>query len=183
MLKKICLTAMLISAVVSSSAFAKEKAENIPDNPLDWNVSMMESYKGEKYHPNWSVIEENQFGIFAYDVNSMTFLVHKKAKDKNIVEGTVKTVFTNKDILKQLNAKYSLKLQPKEKVANWLLYMRFDIPNNLYTIKKTEYYGSKGNLLDTVVKKGEMQAIPEESFAATMYNICKTWAEDNKDAL
>lgn len=181
MIKKLCVLTLVLCTFLGTSAFAKEKTEKVPENPLDWNVSMSESYQGDKTHPNWSIIEENKFGIFAYDMNSMRFLVHKKVKDKNVVEGTVKTVFSNKDILKQLNSKYALQLQPREKVSHWLLDMRFDLTANMYTIKKTEYYGTKGTLLDTVVKKGEMQPIPEESFAAAMYEICKTWAEENQD--
>jgi len=182
MLKKIFAIGMVMLSFSCLQAKAAEKDTTIK-NPMDWNISMMDSYKGEKYHPSWSVIEENKFGIFAYDMNAMTFLTTKKVKDKNIVDCVVKTVFTNKDVLQRLKLKYAEKLQPKEKVSHWILQMRFNISENTYIIKKTEYMGSKGTVLDTVVRKPVLQPIPEESFAARMYKICQEWAIENKDAL
>lgn len=184
MLKEFVITAAVFMSLFCAQTEAAEREHSIAQgNAIDWSISMMDSYKGEKYHPNWSIIEENKFGVFAYDMNSMSFLTAKKTKDKNIVECTVKTVFTNKDILQQLKQKYMEKLQPKEKVSHWLLHMRFNINDNTYIIKKTEYMGSKGSVLDTVTRKLVLQPIPEESFASRMYKICQTWAEENKDAL
>ncbi len=175
---------LVLGAILScSSAFAAKKEEAIPTNPVEWQVSASDAYKSLNSRPNWSIIEENQFGIFAYDMNSLSFLTHKKQKDKNIVEGTVKTVFTNKLMQKQLNERYASVLKPKERVSYWLLFMRFDIAANTFTIKKTEYYSNKDTLLDTAIKKQEMKAIPEKSFAEQMYKICKDWAEENKNAL
>lgn len=181
-LKKIFLAAAVFMSAACLQVEAAEKPAEVT-NPMDWNISMMDSYKGDKYVPSWSVIEENNFGIFAYDMNSVSFLKSKKTIDKNIVECTVKTVFTNKEVQKQLKQKYMEKLQPKEKPTHWILQMRFNISDNTYIIKKTEYMGSKGTVLDTVTRKPVLQPIPEESFASRMYNICKTWAEENKDSL
>lgn len=167
---------------VSADA-AKNKEEAVPNNPMDWSLSSSDSTKGTKYHPNWTIAEENKFGIFAYDMNSMTFLKKKKEMDKNIVQTVVKVVFTNKEMIKQLNEKYATKLQAKEKAAQWIMNMEFNLSENSYIIRKTECFGSKNTLLDKTERKGAMTPIPDESFAARMYAICKEWAEENKDAL
>lgn len=183
LLKKISALAVLATTLLCMPVGATNNKEIVPADPIDWSLSVSDSSKSTKYHPNWTIAEENKFGIFAYDLNSMGFLTQKKEKNKNIVECKVKAVFTNKDMIKQLNEKYASKLQPKEKAAQWIMNMQFNLSEKSYIIRKTECFGSKNTLLDKVERKGDMTLIPEESFAERMYNICKEWAEDNQDTL
>lgn len=170
--------AMLINI---SMVHAQETAVT-NSNPMDWYISSTEEQTGKSIAvPIWHIALEDKFGIFAYDENSLKYMVEKKTVNTDIVTVTVKTVFRNKDVIKQLQAKYAEKMPAKEKVQYWLLYMQFDVNKNMYTISKTEYYTNKNTLIDTVVRNRGMIAIPEESFAQIMYDVCQAWVKENQE--
>ena len=145
--------------LVASSAYT-EKTNASTQNSIDWYINSTESFTGvSKDAPIWHVLQETKLGIFAYDERSLSYAIEKDSVDKNTVVVTVKTVFTDKNALKQLQDKYASKLQGKEKPQYWLLKMRFDMAQKLYTIDKTEYYTNPNTLLDTVERKGDMIAL------------------------
>lgn len=173
---------LLLSAGLVMGAEAAPKKEAPISNPMDWNLSMMEEHSGvKKTEPIWNIVQENKFGVFAFDSNSLSFVKSGKKWNKDEVEVTVKTVFSDKEIIKKLDEKYALKLQPREKTQYWLLHMRFNLVDNTYAIKKTEYFGSKETLLETINRKVNMVAIPEKSFADVMCQVCKDWAAENQE--
>lgn len=177
--KALLLTALLAAGLTMGAEAAKQEQAA---NPMDWNLSMMEEHSGVKKNvPAWVIVDETKFGVFAYDANSVTFLKNGKEWNKDVVEVVIKTVFTDKEIIRQLNTKYALKLVEKEKTEHWLLHMRFNLVDNTYAIKKTEYFGNKGSLLDTINRKVNMVPIPEESFAANMCQLCREWAMENQE--
>lgn len=164
--------------LVASSAYA-EKTNASTQNPMEWYINSTESFTGvSKDAPIWHVLQETKLGIFAYDERSLGYAKTQGTVDENILAVTVKTAFTDKNALKQLQDKYAAKLPGKEKPQYWLLKMRFDMAHKLYTIDKTEYYTNKNTLLDTVERKGDMVEIPEGSFAEAMYLECQTWLQE-----
>ena len=61
----------------------------------------------EQEAARWSIVVENNLGVYAYDMDSLTFTkVENGIADKNIITVLTKTVFTDKETLKKLNAKY-----------------------------------------------------------------------------
>lgn len=175
------LAAMLVLLAANCTYAEETKVTN--QNPMEWTINSTEEFTGvSKDAPIWHILQETKLGVFAYDERSVGYAMDKETVDKNIIAVTVKTVFTDKNALKQLQDKYASKLQGKEKPQYWLLKMRFDMAQKLYTIDKTEYYTNKNTLLDTTERKGDMVAIPEESFAEAMYVECQTWLQEAEKA-
>lgn len=181
--KSLIMMSIITGAMLVNISQAKAQETTVTNsNPMDWYVSSTEEQSGKSIDaPIWHIVLEDKFGVFAYDENSLKYKLEKKNVNTDIVTVTVKTVFSNKDITKQLQLKYAEKIPAKEKVQYWLLYMQFDVNKNLYTISKTEYYTNKNTLIDTVVRKKEMIAIPEESFAQIMYDVCQAWVKENQE--
>ena len=108
-MKKLFMAIMLMLICTTSAAVYAAESEQ-PQNPMNWEISMMPKPTAEEIEAaRWSIITENDIGIYAYDIDSLRFAVNTDgSSDKNIVTAEVKTIFTNKDILKKLKKDYGV---------------------------------------------------------------------------
>lgn len=101
---------MLITTfVISGTAFANNDA-SINDN-LNWEISMQPKPTAEELEAaRWSIIVENDLGIYAYDMDSLFFVEKNGVANENEVKVLLKMVFTNKD--RQIDVKHNKKYAP-----------------------------------------------------------------------
>ena len=92
--------------------------------------------------------------------------------NKDLVNVIVKTVFTDKELLKKMNKTYAEKLAKKEKVQYCEMLMQFNAADKTYGVKQMDVYGSKGTKLETKINNGELIPVPEKTFAEAMLEIC-----------
>lgn len=111
------LIVLLMTLFCCATAFAAD-ADKKPatQEGMNWEISMMpKPSEEEQEQARWSIVVENNVGIYAYDMDSMTFSkVTNGLPDKNIISVLTKTVFTDKDMLKKLNEKYKASLTKRE---------------------------------------------------------------------
>lgn len=171
-MKKILLAIFLCGLLpLVNNAAAAESGEQ--KQPLAWEISVQPKPSAEEREAaGWSLIVENDIGVYAYDMNSLAYEQSNGSDDKNIVNVKAKTVFTGKDVLKKLQEQYGGKLQKKEKVQYCLLDMQYKMAEKLYTVKRMEVYTNKNRLIDTKKNK-TFASVPEKSFAEALYEICE----------
>lgn len=179
-MKKIIM--LLALCMMCLFSFVVNAEENKADNPMNWEISMMPKPTEEEIEAaRWSIVLENNMGVYAYDMDSLHFEeVKNGVVDKNIVNVFVKTVFTDKDLLKKMNKTYAEKLAKKEKVQYCEMLMQFNVASKTYGVKQMEVYGSKGTKLESKINNGELVPVPEKTFAEAMLEIC-TQAVKNTD--
>jgi hypothetical protein len=167
MLLTICMMCLL---AVSASAAGK----NDEALPINWEISMMPKPTAEEIEAaRWSIVLENTMGVYAYDMDSLYFPEEKKGVvNKDLVNVIVKTVFTDKELLKRMNKTYAEKLAKKEKVQYCEMLMQFNVADKTYGVKQMDVYGSKGTKLETKINNGELIPVPEKTFAEAMLEIC-----------
>lgn len=143
-------------------------------DPMKWEISMQPKPTAEEIEAaRWSVIVENDVGIYAYDMGSFTLEKNDKDEyDKNIVNVLVKTVFTNKDVLKKLKQDYAGKLQGKEKVLYCKMDMQYKMKEKTYVVKTMQVFTNKDRQID-VKKNKKFAPVPEKSFAEALYEVCQ----------
>ena len=92
---------------------------------MDWSISTSPPMsEEEKEAARWSLILENDLGLYAYDMSTLGYVSDKNGTvDTNLVGATVKTLFTDKKILKKLQEQYASKLKGKEKLVKELQQM------------------------------------------------------------
>ncbi|MEE3479256.1 MAG: hypothetical protein VZQ81_04440 [Succiniclasticum sp.] len=172
-MKKVLSFLILGTLFCMNLAIAAPKTESVPEKPMDWSISMnADGTDQAPQGPQWSLILENDIGVYAYDMGSLTFGTSNGREDRNLVQTTVKTVFTNEDLLKKMNKGFAKKLTKKEKTQYCLLQMEFNLAEKTYTVHQMDVYGSKGTLLETKADEGKWQPVPEKSFAEAMLEIC-----------
>ncbi|WP_455655029.1 hypothetical protein [Phascolarctobacterium sp.] len=171
MKKSIMLLTICMMCLFAVSASAAEKNA---EAPINWEISMMpKPTAGEIEAARWSIILENNMGVYAYDMDSLYFPEEKNGiVNKNLVNVVVKTVFTDKDLLKKMNKTYAEKLAKKEKVQYCEMLMQFNVADKTYGVKQMDVYGSKGTKLETKTNNGELIPVPEKTFAEAMLEIC-----------
>lgn len=171
-MKKIVL--FLLLSMLCIAAMSVNAAEKKAEVPVDWEISMMpKPTAAEVEAARWSLILENDMGVYAYDMSSLHFVEGKNGVvDKNLVNVVVKTVFTDKEMLKKLNKKYADNLAKKEKAQYCELLMQFNLADKTYGVQQMEVYGSKGTKLDSKSNELKLVPIPEKTFAEAMYEIC-----------
>ena len=180
LMKKIIM--LLALCMMCLFSFVVSAEENKAANPMNWEISMMPKPTEEEIEAaRWSIVLENNMGVYAYDMDSLHFEeVKNGVVDKNIVNVFVKTVFTDKDLLKKMNKTYAEKLAKKEKVQYCEMLMQFNVVSKTYGVKQMEVYGSKGTKLESKINNGELVPVPEKTFAEAMLEIC-TQAVKNTD--
>jgi hypothetical protein len=180
LMKKIIM--LLALCMMCLFSFVVSAEENKAANPMNWEISMMPKPTEEEIEAaRWSIVLENNMGVYAYDMDSLHFEEVKNGViDKNIVNVFVKTVFTDKDLLKKMNKTYAEKLAKKEKVQYCEMLMQFNVASKTYGVKQMEVYGSKGTKLESKINNGELVPVPEKTFAEAMLEIC-TQAVKNTD--
>ena len=112
-MKKIFLVGLVVFVCVFAVSFADaaKKAEPVPENPYDWEISMQPNLSADEQDAaRWSLILENDLGIYAYDMSTLKYFADKKGQvDENRIDVTVKTLFQNKELLKNLQ-RYNMEL-------------------------------------------------------------------------
>ena len=143
------------------SAFAARQAEPIPENPMDWHISSSpELSEAEKEAARWSLILENDLGIYAYDMSTLGYVTDKKGTvDTNLVGATVKTLFTDKKVLKSVQEQYASKLKEKEKVQYCLLDMQYNMAEKTYTVVEMRVFTNKNRIIETKKNKALAEKI------------------------
>ena len=172
MKKSIMLLAICMMCLLAVSASAAEKNDEAP--PINWEISMMPKPTAEEIEAaRWSIVLENTMGVYAYDMDSLYFPEEKNGVvNKDLVNVVVKTVFTDKELLKKMNKTYAEKLAKKEKVQYCEMLMQFNAADKTYGVKQMDVYGSKGTKLETKINNGELIPVPEKTFAEAMLEIC-----------
>lgn len=172
MKKSIMLLAICMMCLLAVSASAAEKNDEAP--PINWEISMMPKPTAEEIEAaRWSIVLENTMGVYAYDMDSLYFPEEKNGVvNKDLVNVIVKTVFTDKELLKKMNKTYAEKLAKKEKVQYCEMLMQFNVADKTYGVKQMDVYGSKGTKLETKINNGELIPVPEKTFAEAMLEIC-----------
>lgn len=165
---------LFCSVVLINIASGAKAAEVSTNNPINWEISMMPKPSAEEVEAaRWSVIVENDIGIYAYDMDSIQYFMDEdKSIDKNIINVKVKTLFTDKDILKKLKNDYKDELAKKEKVAYCEMDMQFSIKDKTYLVQRMDVYTDKHRLIESKINKTGFVPVPEKSFAEAMYDIC-----------
>ena len=173
------LLCLLVTLPVTALA-ARKQMEEIPENPMDWSISTKEPMsEADKEAARWSLILENDMGIYAYDMSTLGYIADKNGTlDTNLVGATVKTLFTDKNLLKNLQAKYAGKLKGKEKVQYCLLDMQYNMPDKTYTVVEMRVFTNKNRIIETQKNKTGFVPVPEKSFAEAMYDICKQFVTE-----
>lgn len=172
MKKLIMLLTICMLCLLAVSASAAEKNDEAP--PINWEISMMPKPTAEEIEAaRWSIVLENTMGVYAYDMDSLYFPEEKNGVvNKDLVNVIVKTVFTDKELLKKMNKTYAEKLAKKEKVQYCEMLMQFNVADKTYGVKQMDVYGSKGTKLETKINNGELIPVPEKMFAEAMLEIC-----------
>lgn len=172
MKKLIMLLTICMMCLLAVSANAAEKNDEVP--PINWEISMMPKPTAEEIEAaRWSIVLENTMGVYAYDMDSLYFPEEKNGVvNKDLVNVVVKTVFTDKELLKKMNKTYAEKLAKKEKVQYCEMLMQFNVADKAYGVKQMDVYGSKGTKLETKINNGELIPVPEKTFAEAMLEIC-----------
>lgn len=172
MKKLIMLLTICMMCLLAVSASAAEKNDEAP--PINWEISMMPKPTAEEIEAaRWSIVLENTMGVYAYDMDSLYFPEEKNGVvNKDLVNVIVKTVFTDKELLKRMNKTYAEKLAKKEKVQYCEMLMQFNVADKTYGVKQMDVYGSKGTKLETKINTGELIPVPEKTFAEAMLEIC-----------
>lgn len=181
-MKKIALLLLvsLLLTLQTSVLAARRQVEEVPENPMDWSISTKPPMsEEEKEAARWSLILENDLGLYAYDMGTLGFIADKNGTvDTNLVGATVKTLFTEKKMLKSLQAKYADKLKGKEKVQYCLLDMQYNIAEKTYTVTEMRVFTNKNRIIETKKNKTGFVPVPEKSFAEAMYEICQQFVTE-----
>ncbi len=166
---------LMFAALLCLGAVTAQAEEAAQNSGLNWEISMMpKPTEEEQEAARWSVVLENNLGVYAYDIDSLAFSqVTNGVPDKNIIFVLTKTVFTNKETLKKLNEKYKEALKAKEKVQYCEILMTFNLADKAYGVVGIDVYGSKKTLLQHTVKDLQFVPVPEGSFAEAMLEICQ----------
>ena len=177
-MKKILLFCLMLMACLAS--FTAQAEEVTKQEGLNWEISMMPKATAEEQETaRWSIVVENNLGVYAYDMGSLAFTkVENGVADKNIISVMTKTVFTDKDTLKKLNTKYKDKLAKKEKVQYCEILMTFNLAEKSYAVTNMDVFGSKKTLLQHSEKELQFVPVPEGSFAEAMLEICQKAVND-----
>ena len=172
MKKLLLLFFMLVACLGTFTAQAEEVKQQ---EGMNWEISMMpKATEEEQEAARWSIVVENNLGVYAYDMDSLTFTkVENGVADKNIVSVLTKTVFTDKETLKKLNNKYKDKLAKKEKVLYCEIWMTVNLAEQSYAVTNMDVFGSKKTLLQHSEKESKFVPVPQGSFAEPMLEICQ----------
>lgn len=180
-MKKILLFVILMMTfMVHGMASANDEVSN--KDKLNWEISMQPKPTAEELEAaRWSIIVENDLGIYAYDMDSVSFDEKNGVANENEVKVLVKMVFTNTDVIKKLNEQYAAKLDNKEKVAYCKMDMQYKMAEKEYTVKTMQVFTNKDCQLD-VKHNNKFAPIPEKSFAEALFEVCQQFVVNVKAA-
>ena len=181
-MKKLFLFCLMVIACFGALTVQAKEITN--KEPINWEISMMpKATEEEQEAARWSVVVENNLGIYAYDMGSFAFTQVKNGiVDKSIISVLTKTVFTDKETLKKLNQRYKEKLTKKEKAQYCEILMTFNLTEKSYAVTNMDVFGSKKTLLQHSEKPLNFVPVPEGSFAEAMLEICQKAVNDDAAA-
>ena len=166
-MKKIALLLLvsLLLTLQTSVLAARRQVEEVPENPMDWSISTSPPMsEEEKEAARWSLILENDLGLYAYDMSTLGYVSDKNGTvDTNLVGATVKTLFTDKKILKKLQEQYASKLKGKEKLQYCLLDMQYNMAEKTYTVTEMRVFTNKNRIIETKKNKTGFVPVPASS--------------------
>lgn len=164
----ICLLSIDVIETVANAANSASRPE------LNWEISMHPKNEKELEDARWSIILENNIGIYAYNVETFTYTqVENSVPNKNIVGILTRTIFTDKEIIKNLNIKYKASLPKKEKISYCKIFLEFDLINKNYRVREMDVYSNKDTRVDHLEKNSNFVSVPEGSFAEALLEICQ----------
>lgn len=174
-MRRILVLLVGLCVIASTAAAARVHQEDVTaDRGLKWEASMQpQETAPEKAAARWSIILENNFGIYAYDMDSLRY-----DPQKDLASGTVKTLFTNKDVLKKLQKTYAAKLPKGEKVSYCTLQMQYQLKDKTYAVEQMDVFTQKGTLLEHRPKKLEFIPVPPKTFAEAMLEVVQAFVQD-----
>ncbi len=174
-MRKIFVLLIMLCLSASTATAARVHQEDVTaDRGLKWEARMQpQETAAEKEAARWSIILENDFGIYAYDMDSLGY-----DPVKGVTVGTVKTLFTNKEVLKKLQKTYAAKLPKGEKVSYCTLQMLYKLDEKTYAVKQMDVYSQKGTLLEHKVKKIEFIPVQPKTFAEAMLEVMQAFRQD-----
>lgn len=180
-MKKVLILTLCACLLAFGANAAEQNAST--QQGVNWEISMMpKPTEEEQEQARWSVVVENNVGVYAYDMSSLTYSdVQNGVANKNIVSVLTKTVFTDKEMLKKLNEKYKASLSKKEKVQYCEIWMTFNLQDKTYGVQTMDVYGSKKTLLSHQEKNVKFVPVPEGSFAEAMLEICQKAADGEQN--
>ena len=96
-MKKLLIFCLMVMACLST--FTAQAEEVTKQEGLNWEISMMpKATEEEQEAARWSIVVENNLGVYAYDMGSLAFTkVENGIADKNIISVMTKTVSTDKE--------------------------------------------------------------------------------------
>jgi len=170
---------IVVLGMFCSIAWASE--QQVKDNS-NWEISMMPKENASEIEKSkWSLILENDLGIYAYDNTSVHFVRDDKGKKNlNQVEVDIKTVFVNKDVLKRIDTKYAKQLKKGDTTSYCLIHMIFNTADKTYKTTSMQVFSKKKKQLEDKRVKTAFSPIPEKSFAEAMLEIVNQYVTDNK---
>ena len=80
-MKKIALLLLvsLFLTLQTSVLAARRQVEEVPENPMDWSISTKPPMsEEEKEAARWSLILENDLGLYAYDMSTLGYVSDKR---------------------------------------------------------------------------------------------------------
>ena len=167
--------ACFFSAAAQTTPAAAPTAPAAPAGESSlWEISMMPNPSTEeREQARWSVLLENEIGIYAYDMSSLE--LRKESETTPPVEAAVltKTLFTNKALLKKINAQYAGQLRKKEKVQYCAIRMIFNLKDRTYAVPEMEIFSDKGRQIARQTKPLAFVPVPADTFAEAMLELCQ----------
>ncbi|MEG1913886.1 MAG: hypothetical protein RR089_02275 [Acidaminococcaceae bacterium] len=177
-MKKILLLVMSLFLVAQVGVATAGKATN-------WEISMMPKATAEEQELlKWSFILENDYGVYAYNPSTIAFTKNEDgSKNLELVTAEIKTVFTNTEALKKINAGYAEKLKKGDQTAYCTLQMVFNLQANTYANTAIKVVSGKGKILEERKIQAIFAPIPEQSFAEAMLEIINKYLVENREEL
>ncbi len=146
---------------------------------MKWEMSILPKQTAEETEAaRWSLVTENDVGLYAYDMSSLTFgKAEAGGEDHSRVCVAVKSIFTNEKILKKLQKEYAAKLEDKEKVLYCLMELEYKMETLQYRVNTMQVYTNTNRLIEEKPAT-DFVAVPQGTFAEAMLNVCRTFRED-----
>lgn len=179
---------LMVCFVFVPTAFAEVKSDVATSdaNKILWEIRMNpEDTSVQKESERWTYFLTNDLGSYGYEKASIGFVKDGSGKrDVNLIEVETKTLFLNKEVIKNLNEKrFSDKLDKDDSVKSCDIHMIFNRKEKSYTTTNMIVYAKSGKVLQKKSFKKPFVAIPKESFAEAMYEELETYYDTHKTSM
>ena len=170
------------------TAFARESNDLVTSdaNKILWEIRMnREDTAMQKENERWTYLLTNDLGSYGYEKDSIKFLKEANGKrNVNLIEVETKTLFLNKEVIKNLNKKrFADNLDKNDSVNSCEIHMVFNRKEKTYTTTNMVVYSKSGKVLQKQSFKKTFVAIPKESFAEAMSEAIETYYDTHKSSM